>query len=66
VLLDIRQKLGLALMFITHNIAVVEYLCDRVVVLAGGEIVESGATRSVIGAPQHAYTQKLIEAVPRL
>jgi ABC-type glutathione transport system ATPase component len=66
VLLDIRDKLGLALMFITHNIGVVEYLCDRVVVLARGEIVESGPTRTVIGAPQHAYTQKLIEAIPRL
>ena len=61
-----RQKLGLAYLFITHNIAVVEYLCDRVVVLSHGEIVERGATRSVIETPQHAYTRRLLQAVPRL
>jgi ABC-type glutathione transport system ATPase component len=65
-ILDIRDKLDLTVLFITHNIAVVEYLCDRVVVLSRGEIVERGTTRSVIEAPQHAYTQRLLQAVPRL
>jgi ABC-type glutathione transport system ATPase component len=65
-ILDIRDKLDLTVLFITHNIAVVEYLCDRVVVLSRGEIVERGTTRAVIEAPQHAYTQRQLQAVPRL
>jgi ABC-type glutathione transport system ATPase component len=65
-ILDIRDKLKLTVLFITHNIAVVEYLCDRMVVLSHGEIVERGATRSVIETPQHAYTRRLLQAVPRL
>jgi len=65
-ILDIRDKLQLTVLFITHNIAVVEYLCDRVVVLSRGEIVERGTTRAVIETPQHAYTQRLLQAVPRL
>jgi ABC-type glutathione transport system ATPase component len=65
-ILDIRDKLRLTVLFITHNIAVVEYLCDRMVVLSRGEIVERGATRAVIEAPQHPYTRRLLQAVPRL
>ena len=65
-ILDIRDKMKLSVLFITHNIAVVEYLCDRVVVLSRGEIVERGTTRAVIEAPQHSYTQRLLQAVPRL
>jgi len=65
-LLDIRDKLHLSLVFITHNIGVVEYLCDHVIVMSRGEVVERGDARSVIEAPQHAYTQRLIGAVPRL
>jgi len=66
VILEIRDKLKLTMLFITHNIAVVEYLCDRMVVLSCGEIVERGATRAIIEAPQHPYTQRLLQAVPRL
>lgn len=65
-ILDIRDKLKLTVLFVTHNIAVVEYLCDRMVVLSRGEIVERGSTHAVIQAPQHAYTQRLLQAVPRL
>ena len=65
-MLDIRDKLKLTVLFITHNIAVVEYLCDRMVVLSRGEIVERGTTSTVIKAPQHPYTQRLLQAVPRL
>jgi ABC-type glutathione transport system ATPase component len=65
-ILDIRDKLKLTVLFITHNIAVVEYLCDRMVVLSRGEIVERGRTRAVIEAPQHPYTRRLLQAVPRL
>ncbi|AMN41516.1 ABC transporter ATP-binding protein [Rhodoplanes sp. Z2-YC6860] len=65
-ILDIRDKMKLTVLFVTHNIAVVEYLCDRMVVLSRGEIVERGPTRALIEAPQHAYTQRLLNAVPRL
>ena len=65
-LLNIRQQRNLTLLFITHNIGVVEYLSDRTVVMYKGKIVEQGETAQVCGQPQHAYTQKLLAAVPRL
>ena len=65
-LLNIRQQRNLTLLFITHNIGVVEYLSDRTVVMYQGKIVEAGLTAQVCGAPEHAYTQKLLAAVPRL
>ncbi len=65
-LLEIRKKQDLTLLFITHNIAVVEYLSDETVVMKAGKIVEQGLTADVCGNPQEAYTQKLLEAVPRL
>jgi len=65
-LLEIRKKEDLTLLFITHNIAVVEYLSDETVVMKAGKIVERGLTAEVCGNPQQAYTQKLLAAVPRL
>ncbi|WGS85203.1 dipeptide ABC transporter ATP-binding protein [Methylomonas sp. UP202] len=65
-LLDIRRRRNLTLLFITHNIGVVEYLSDRTVVMYQGKVVEQGATAQVCGAPEHPYTQKLLGAVPRL
>lgn len=65
-LLEIRERQDLTLLFITHNIAVVEYLSDETVVMKAGKIVEHGATADVCGNPQQAYTQKLLAAVPRL
>ncbi|MFZ2406165.1 MAG: ATP-binding cassette domain-containing protein, partial [Methylobacter sp.] len=65
-LLSIRQQRNLTLLFITHNIGVVEYLSDRTVVMYKGKIVEQGQTAQVCRQPQHPYTQKLLEAVPRL
>lgn len=65
-LLEIRQQRDLTLLFITHNIGVVEYLSDETVVMKAGKIVEQGLTGDVCGNPQQAYTQKLLEAVPRL
>ncbi|MEZ5534626.1 MAG: dipeptide ABC transporter ATP-binding protein [Thiolinea sp.] len=65
-LLDIRTENDLTLLFITHNIAVVEYLCDQTVVMYKGKVVEQGDTAQVCGDPQHEYTQKLLSAVPRL
>jgi len=65
-LLDIRQRRDLTLLFITHNIGVVEYLSDRTVVMYKGKIVEQGMSAQVCGSPQHPYTQRLLAAVPRL
>ncbi len=65
-LLSIRQQRNLTLLFITHNIGVVEYLSDRTVVMYKGKIVEQGETAQVCTRPQHPYTQELLAAVPRL
>ncbi|HPQ97051.1 MAG TPA: ABC transporter ATP-binding protein, partial [Thiolinea sp.] len=63
---DIRAERDLTLLFITHNMGVVEYLSDRTVVMYQGKIVENGLTAQVCGDPAHAYTRKLLAAVPRL
>ncbi len=65
-LLSIRQQRNLTLLFITHNIGVVEYLSDHTVVMYQGKIVEQGVTAQICNYPQHPYTQKLLSAVPRL
>jgi peptide/nickel transport system ATP-binding protein len=61
-LLDLQQKLGLAYLFITHNMAVVDYLADDVAVMYKGRIVEMGSADNVLGNPQHEYTQTLLSA----
>jgi peptide/nickel transport system ATP-binding protein len=53
-------------LFITHNIGVVEYIAERVVVMRAGRIVEQGDCDAVLGAPQQPYTRSLLAAVPRL
>lgn len=65
-LLQIRAERQLTVLFITHNIGVVEYLSDQTVVMYQGKVVEQGSTAQVCGNPQHPYTQKLLAAVPRL
>ena len=65
-LLHLRREHALTLLFITHDIGVVEYLSDVTAVMHGGKIVERGPTMRVCGAPEHPYTRRLIAAVPRL
>ena len=65
-LADLRARLGLALLFISHDLAVVRSLCDRVVVLFLGRVMESGPVASVFAAPRHPYTQALLSAAPSL
>ena len=63
---DLQRELGVSYLFITHNIGVVEYIADRVAVMRAGRIVEQGDCADVLGHPQDAYTQRLIDSVPRL
>jgi ABC-type glutathione transport system ATPase component len=65
-LLDLREQLGLTIMFISHDMGVIEYLCDRICVMYQGRIVEQGATAEVIDAARHPYTARLIAARPRI
>jgi peptide/nickel transport system ATP-binding protein len=61
---DLRDKLGLSMLFVTHDLRVASEICDRVAVMQLGEIVEIGSTKEVFTNPQHAYTRSLIDAVP--
>jgi ABC-type glutathione transport system ATPase component len=65
-LADVRVDTGMALLFISHDLAVVAQLCDRVAVMAEGRIVESGFTLDVLDAPEHPLTRQLIDALPAL
>jgi oligopeptide/dipeptide ABC transporter ATP-binding protein len=61
---ELRAQLGLTLIFIAHDLAVVRYVATRIAVMYLGQIVEIGRTEDVFGAPQHPYTQALLSAVP--
>jgi len=63
---ELADGLGLTLIFISHDLSVVRYLCDRVAVMHDGQIVEVGSTEQVYEEPQHAYTRALLAAVPSL
>jgi peptide/nickel transport system ATP-binding protein len=63
---ELQQGLGVAYLFITHNLAVVECLADTVVVIQRGRIVEQGLVRDVTERPEHPYTRQLMAAVPRV
>ena len=62
----LQQRLGIAYLFITHNIAVVDYLAHEVAVMYQGKIVERGAVDDVLRRPQHPYTKQLLAAVPTI
>ena len=63
---DLQRELGLSLLFISHDLGVIQHISDRVAVMQAGRIVEIGPTDRVLGNPEHDYTQSLLEAVPRL
>ena len=63
-LLDLKDELNISYLFISHDMAVVEYFCDRVAVMYLGKIVEYGSVDEVLNSPKHPYTQALLSAVP--
>ncbi|MBX3568953.1 MAG: ABC transporter ATP-binding protein [Rhizobiaceae bacterium] len=63
-LADLQKKLGMAIVFITHDLGIVRRLADRVYVMRSGEVVETGATEAIFGAPRHDYTRMLLAAEP--
>jgi ABC-type dipeptide/oligopeptide/nickel transport system ATPase component len=63
---DLRRRFALAMLFISHDLAVVSQVSDRIAVMFGGRIVETGPARQVFLSPQHPYTKGLLESVPTL
>jgi peptide/nickel transport system ATP-binding protein len=63
-LLEIRRKLGLSMLFITHDLRVASQICDRIAVMHKGKIVECNTAEEIYRSPQHAYTRTLIDAMP--
>jgi len=63
-LVDLRERLGLSIIFITHDLRVAAQICDRVVVMKDGMVVEHGATADVFGNPWHSYTKALLNSIP--
>ncbi len=63
---ELRSKLDMAIILITHNFGIIGNFADKVAVMFRGKIVEYGATKEILGNPQHAYTKALIQCIPRL
>src|SRR3546814_1230364 len=63
-LADVRARFDLAMLFITHDLRVAAQICDRIMVMRHGVVVEQGPTREIFASPQHAYTRALLEAAP--
>jgi peptide/nickel transport system ATP-binding protein len=63
---DLRRQLGMALLFISHDLGVIRHTSDRVLVMREGVVVESGDVADVFGSPSHEYTQRLLAALPRV
>ncbi|MCA0276953.1 MAG: ABC transporter ATP-binding protein [Proteobacteria bacterium] len=67
-IVDLFKRLSesMTLVFVSHDLGVVASLCEEIIILERGQIVESGNTRAILDAPQHPYTQKLLQSVPRM
>jgi len=63
---DLQQNFNLTLLFVSHDLAVIRQMCDRVIVMKDGEIQEQGTNKDIFENPQHIYTKSLLEAMPRI
>ncbi len=63
-LAELRARLGLSIVFITHDLRVAAQICDLVAVMKDGEVVEHGLAGEVFGNPQHPYTRALLDSIP--
>jgi oligopeptide/dipeptide ABC transporter ATP-binding protein len=66
ILADLKERHGMAMLFITHNLGVVAQIADRVAVMYAGQIVEEATVERIFAAPAHPYTQALFAAIPRM
>lgn len=62
---ELRRELGMSLLLVTHNIAVAAQLCDRLVVMYAGTVVEEGPLQDILSSPAHPYTKQLIQSIPK-
>ena len=62
---DLKDKLGMSYLFVSHDLNVVRLLCDRVIVMRAGRIVEQGSTAKVLSEPEADYTRELLDAIPK-
>jgi peptide/nickel transport system ATP-binding protein len=62
---ELNRSTGMAILYISHDLASVAGICDRIAILHEGEIVECGVTEQIFANPQHGYTQRLMAAIPR-
>ena len=65
-LTELRSSLGMAMLYVTHNLGVVAQICDRIGVMYAGHLVEVATRHTIFRSPRHPYTQGLIAAVPRI
>lgn len=63
-LIDLKERLGLSYLFISHDLSIIRHICDRVIVMHLGKAVESGSVSEIFNDPKHAYTKKLLAAIP--
>ncbi len=62
---DLQEEFGMSYLFITHDLALVEVIADRIAVMQHGKIVEDGPVERIFGAPEHDYTKELLAAIPK-
>jgi peptide/nickel transport system ATP-binding protein len=65
-MMDLQDRFGLSYLFVSHDLAVVNLMCDDVIVLQHGQVVEAGSADDIFQRPQHSYTQALLSAIPGL
>jgi oligopeptide/dipeptide ABC transporter ATP-binding protein len=65
-LLDLQKEVGLSILFITHDFGVIAKMCDQVLVMYAGRVVESGPIRAIFDRPSHPYTRALLDSIPKM